>query len=118
VKLIGTEELLRLTKQASIDFNPAWSPDGHYIAFCRIRKGETGIYIIPAIGGAERRVREAHWEEQDFDDVLALRMAACVNAGERSMASGPGSSGESPADARSTDSGVPVCPSGALGWTT
>ncbi len=72
VKLIGTEELLRLTKQASIDFNPAWSPDGHYIAFCRIRKGETGIYIIPAIGGAERRVREAHWEEQDFDDVLWL----------------------------------------------
>ena len=72
VKLIGTEELLRLTKQAPIDFNPVWSPDGRYIAFCRIQKGENGIYIIPAIGGAERRVREAHWEEQDFDDVLWL----------------------------------------------
>ncbi len=72
VKLIGTEESLRLTKQASIDFNPVWSPDGRYIAFCRIQKGETGIYIIPAIGGAERRVRETHWEEQDFDDVLWL----------------------------------------------
>jgi Tol biopolymer transport system component/DNA-binding winged helix-turn-helix (wHTH) protein len=72
VKLIGTEELLRLTKQASTDFNPVWSPDGRYIAFCRIQKGENGIYIIPAIGGAERRVREAHWEEQDFDDVLWL----------------------------------------------
>ena len=72
VKLIGTEELLRLTKQASIDFNPVWSPDGRYIAFCRIQKGETGIYIIPAIGGAERRVREAHWEQQDFNDVLWL----------------------------------------------
>ena len=70
VKLIGTEESLRLTKQASIDFNPVWSPDGRYIAFCRIQKGDTGIYIIPAIGGAERRVHEAHWEEQDFDDVL------------------------------------------------
>jgi Tol biopolymer transport system component len=72
VKLIGTEESLRLTKQASVDFNPVWSPDGRYIAFCRIQKGETGIYIIPAIGGAERRVREAHWEKQDFDDVLWL----------------------------------------------
>jgi Tol biopolymer transport system component/DNA-binding winged helix-turn-helix (wHTH) protein len=72
VKLIGTEDSLRLTKQASEDFNPVWSPDGRYIAFCRIQKGETGIYIIPAIGGAERRVREAHWEEQDFDDVLWL----------------------------------------------
>ena len=72
VKLIGAEESLRLTKQATIDFSPVWSPDGRYIAFCRIQKGETGIYIVPAIGGAERRVREAHWEEQDFDDVLWL----------------------------------------------
>jgi DNA-binding winged helix-turn-helix (wHTH) protein len=47
VKVVGTEESLRLTKQESIDFNPVWSPDGRYIAFCRIRKGETGIYIIP-----------------------------------------------------------------------
>src|SRR5689334_14027266 len=66
VKLVGTEEILRLTKQASIDFNPVWSPDGHYIAFCRIQKGKTGIYIIPAFGGAERRVRETHWEEREF----------------------------------------------------
>ena len=66
VKLVGTEETLRLTKQESIDFNPVWSPNGHYIAFCRIQKGETGIYIIPAFGGAERRVRETHWEEREF----------------------------------------------------
>ena len=59
VKIVGTEELLRLTKQASsIDFNPVWSPDGRYIAFCRIQKGQTGVYIIPALGGAERRLRE------------------------------------------------------------
>ena len=73
VKLIGTEESLRLTKQASIDFNPVWSPDGRYIAFCRIQKGQTGIYIIPAIGGAERKVREAHWQEQDFRFADSLR---------------------------------------------
>jgi Tol biopolymer transport system component len=70
VKLVGTEESLRLTKQASIDFNPVWSPDGHYIAFCRIQKGQTGIYIIPAFGGAERRVRETHWEEREFYEVF------------------------------------------------
>ena len=57
VKLVGTEESLRLTKRASIDFNPVWSPDGRYIAFCRILKGATGIYVIPASGGAERKVR-------------------------------------------------------------
>ena len=70
VKLVGTEESLRLTRQASIDFNPVWSPDGRYIAFCRILKGGTGIYIIPALGGAERRVRKTLWDDQEFDEVF------------------------------------------------
>ena len=70
VKLVGTEESLRLTKQESIDFNPVWSPDGRYIAFCRILKGETGIYIIPALAGAERRVRKTLWEEREFYEVF------------------------------------------------
>jgi Tol biopolymer transport system component/DNA-binding winged helix-turn-helix (wHTH) protein len=70
VKLVGTQESLRLTKQASIDFNPVWSPDGRYIAFCRIVKGGTGIYIIPALGGVERRVRETHWQEEEFYQVF------------------------------------------------
>jgi Tol biopolymer transport system component/DNA-binding winged helix-turn-helix (wHTH) protein len=71
VKIVGTEELLRLTNQASsIDFNPVWSPDGRYIAFCRILKGQTGIYFIPTLGGAERRVREALWDEQAFTQIL------------------------------------------------
>ena len=71
VKVTGTEESLRLTKQASsIDFNPVWSPDGRYIAFCRLLKGEPGIYIIPALGGAERRVRKTLWEEQEYNQIL------------------------------------------------
>jgi Tol biopolymer transport system component/DNA-binding winged helix-turn-helix (wHTH) protein len=70
VKVVGTEESLRLTKQASIDFNPVWSPDGRYIAFCRFLKGESGIYIIPASGGAERRVRKTLWEEQEFYPIM------------------------------------------------
>jgi len=70
VKLVGTEEPLRLTREASIDFNPVWSPDGRYIAFCRILRGETGIYIIPALGGAERRVRKTLWDEHQLYEVL------------------------------------------------
>src|SRR5215469_15994570 len=70
VKRVGTEESQRLTKQASIDFNPVWSPDGRYIAFCRIKKGETGIYIAPAFGGLERKVRDTHWEEREFYEVF------------------------------------------------
>ena len=71
VKLVGTEDLLRLTKrESSIDFNPVWSPDGRYIAFCRILEGETGIYIIPALGGTERRVRETLWQERKSGEIL------------------------------------------------
>jgi Tol biopolymer transport system component/DNA-binding winged helix-turn-helix (wHTH) protein len=66
VKAVGAEESLRLTKQASIDFNPVWSPDGRYLAFCRILKGATGIYVVPASGGAERMVRNTLWEEREF----------------------------------------------------
>jgi len=69
VKIVGTEESLRLTNQTSIDFDPVWSPDGRYIAFCRILKGATGIYIIPALGGAERKVRNTGWDgdvNQDY----------------------------------------------------
>jgi WD40-like Beta Propeller Repeat len=76
VKLIGSEESIRLAQQASIDFNPVWSPDGRYIAFWRILKGETGIYIIPALGGAERRVRKALWEEQEFYEALGAAAAS------------------------------------------
>jgi Tol biopolymer transport system component/DNA-binding winged helix-turn-helix (wHTH) protein len=67
VKVVGTEEALRLTNQESVDFNPVWSPDGRYIAFSRILKDETGIYIIPALGGSERRVHTL-WHKQDFDE--------------------------------------------------
>ena len=57
VKLIDTGEPLRLTTNAAPDLNPVWSPDGRYIAFTR--EGEAGgIYLIPVLGGAERKLGE------------------------------------------------------------
>jgi Tol biopolymer transport system component/serine/threonine protein kinase len=56
-KLIGTEKPLRLTTDAGEDRFPAWSPDGRYIAFCRYNnEGEVRIYVVPALGGPERRL--------------------------------------------------------------
>jgi Tol biopolymer transport system component/DNA-binding winged helix-turn-helix (wHTH) protein len=58
VKLVDAGEPLRLTSNPAPDLNPAWSPDGRYIAF--IRQGEGGgIYRVPALGGAERKLAEA-----------------------------------------------------------
>jgi Tol biopolymer transport system component len=55
-KLIGAATELRLTNHAGADYYPAWSPDGQYIAFYRDEPGASGIYVISALGGHERRV--------------------------------------------------------------
>lgn len=58
----GLEQPRPLTHDSSedsADLFPAWSPDGRRIAFVR-RHGATGgeIIVIPAAGGAERKLRE------------------------------------------------------------
>jgi Tol biopolymer transport system component/DNA-binding winged helix-turn-helix (wHTH) protein len=56
VKSLGSERLLRLTQRPAKWIAPAWSPDGSTIAFIRVGDAESAIYVIPALGGAERRV--------------------------------------------------------------
>jgi DNA-binding winged helix-turn-helix (wHTH) protein len=60
VKVIGSENLLRLTHQPSEFINSAWSPDGQRIAFHRISGLDTGIYMVPALGGPERKLLTTH----------------------------------------------------------
>jgi Tol biopolymer transport system component/serine/threonine protein kinase len=69
VKPVGNGEPRQLTFGAQEDVLPSWSPDGRFLAFSRRVPGQTGydsrssvisgIYIVPANGGAERRVGEA-----------------------------------------------------------
>jgi Tol biopolymer transport system component len=60
VKGIGSETMLRLTQHPSEWLSPVWSPDGTQIAFHRIAGADTGIYIVPALGGPERKLRSTH----------------------------------------------------------
>jgi Tol biopolymer transport system component len=56
VKVIGSENLLRLTHHPSEAICPAWSPDGTQIAFHRLSGADTGVYVVPALGGPERKL--------------------------------------------------------------
>jgi len=60
VKAIGSETLLRLTNHPSEWISPAWTPDGTQIAFHRIAGADTGLYVVPALGGPERKLRPTH----------------------------------------------------------
>jgi Tol biopolymer transport system component/serine/threonine protein kinase len=60
VKVIGSEKPLRLTEQPATGLYPAWSPDGRQIAFSRWGKPGSGVYLVPALGGGERRIADTN----------------------------------------------------------
>ena len=57
VKATGSETLIQLTHHPAEAISLSWSPDGAQIAFQRLAGSESGIYLVPALGGAERRLR-------------------------------------------------------------
>jgi Tol biopolymer transport system component/serine/threonine protein kinase len=65
VQLIGGGPPLPLTADPRPDVSPAWSPDGSQIAFARLSEGASAIYLIPSLGGHERKLTELYsiWSE-------------------------------------------------------
>jgi Tol biopolymer transport system component len=53
VKAVESEALRRLTQTPDAEASPAWSPDGHNIAF--VRAGH-GVFVMSHVGGVERQV--------------------------------------------------------------
>jgi Tol biopolymer transport system component/DNA-binding winged helix-turn-helix (wHTH) protein len=58
VRLIGAGEPVRLTKGERDSLFPVFSPDGRYVAFSRSFPETTIIYLVPALGGTERKIAE------------------------------------------------------------
>jgi Tol biopolymer transport system component/DNA-binding winged helix-turn-helix (wHTH) protein len=66
VALIGGDKPLQLTNNDD-DNDPTWSPDGRQIAFARVHDADhqKSLYVIPALGGSERRVYSVSAPEWD-----------------------------------------------------
>ena len=58
VQAVGSPRPLRLTTDPAEDGWPAWSPDGRQIAFLRLTPERQAIYLMPPLGGPERRIAE------------------------------------------------------------
>jgi Tol biopolymer transport system component len=58
-KLIDAGSPFRLTNDPAPEGDPVWSPDGRYIAFSRSVHGVISFYIIPSLGGNERKIADA-----------------------------------------------------------
>lgn len=65
-QLVGTATPLQLTKAKSEDKAPVWAPDGRFVAFIR---QDDGYYVVPALGGPERKLASAYPER--FGDGLS-----------------------------------------------
>ena len=57
VKQIGGGDPIRLTNDPADDFEPDFSPDGTHVVFRSDRDGG-GIYIVPTMGGEQRRIAD------------------------------------------------------------
>jgi Tol biopolymer transport system component/DNA-binding winged helix-turn-helix (wHTH) protein len=66
VKTLGSEKLLRLTQTPARSLDPAWSPDGATIAFTRDVAGNSGLFLVSASGGGERRLAPAAFARAPF----------------------------------------------------
>jgi Tol biopolymer transport system component/DNA-binding winged helix-turn-helix (wHTH) protein len=69
VKLIDAGAPIRLTTDPGAEYSPAWSPDGRYIAFGRVSEERSGFYIVPSLGGPERKLGEG---ENPFPEMSTL----------------------------------------------
>jgi Tol biopolymer transport system component/DNA-binding winged helix-turn-helix (wHTH) protein len=90
VQMIGGDQPLRLTYSGirqicCID----WSPDGQWVSFVRCDNGVGGIFKVPALGGAERKVTDVTCMETLLGTPQWTRDGKSMLLGDRCVPNGP-----------------------------
>lgn len=76
IKEVGAGDPVPLTSGESAEYGPEWSPDGRLIAFLRATgPAELDLYVVPPVGGAERKVASLASVEPILLGRFARRMA-------------------------------------------
>ena len=82
VQPLGGGRPVQVTSDPAVDWQPAWSPDGNSLAFRSERDGG-GIFIVPALGGRERKLAAFGYNpawSPDASQILVFRTAPLRNA--------------------------------------
>jgi Tol biopolymer transport system component/predicted Ser/Thr protein kinase len=70
VKLVGAGTPLRLTAGPGDDDSPAWSPDGRFVAFVRQSGDVYGYFIVPSLGGPERKIADRYADMPNWGNLV------------------------------------------------
>jgi Tol biopolymer transport system component len=92
----GGGDPIRLTDSPADDMLPRWSPDGRYLAFLADRGTGTNVYLIPPLGGPERKLVETNipWLGRNRDALGVLGAFPWSPDASELLFSRPDSSGE------------------------
>ncbi len=66
VRLVEGGNPVRVTDSPAEDLNPVWSPDSQTLAFYRHAPETDGLYLVPALGGAERKLTTVYANRFNF----------------------------------------------------
>ncbi|HEX2522613.1 MAG TPA: protein kinase, partial [Terriglobia bacterium] len=72
VKLVDEGVPVPLTHDPADDLSPTWSPDGRLIAFRREGEERGGIYVVPSLGGQERKLSSLNSVIAEIGNTKAL----------------------------------------------